>query len=107
MIKPKASTLLTELPESLLSGLFQDAVKHNLPDGEALFRAGDAGDGCYRIETGLVKIVVASQHGEERIISLLGPGAIVGELAIIDGGPRSASVIAIADCSLCFVSLTK
>jgi CRP/FNR family transcriptional regulator, cyclic AMP receptor protein len=99
--------LLTELPEGLLSELFQDAVKHNLRDGEALFRAGDAGDGCYRIETGLVKIVVASQHGEERIISLLGPGAIVGELAIIDGRPRSASVIAIADCSLCFVSQVK
>lgn len=108
MIKPpRTSTLLTELPERLLSELFQDAVRHNLREGEALFRAGDAGNGCYRIETGLVKIVVASQHGEERIISLLGPDAIVGELAIIDGGPRSASVIAIADCALCFVSLAK
>lgn len=108
MIKPpKSSTLLTELPESILSELFQDAARHHLSDGAALFRAGDAGDGCYRLETGLVKIVVASKHGEERIISLLGPGAIVGELAIIDGGVRSASVIAIADCSLSFVSLVK
>jgi len=105
--KPKASRVLSELPETLLSELFQDAVKLNLHDGEVLFRAGDAGDGCYRIETGLVKIVVASQHGEERIISLLGPDAIVGELSIIDGAPRSASVVAIADCSLSFVSQKK
>jgi CRP/FNR family transcriptional regulator len=72
-----------------------------------LFRAGDVGDGCYRIQIGLVKIVVASQQGEERIISLLGPNAIVGELSMIDGRPRSASVVAIADCSLSYVSQDK
>ncbi len=110
MSKPKASNVfnvLSGLPETLLSGLFEAASVRNLRDGEALFRAGDVGDGCYRIETGLVKIVVASQQGEERIISLLGPDAIVGELSIIDGGPRSASVVAIADCSLSFVSRAK
>lgn len=107
VFEPKASRLLSELPETLLSELFEEAVTVNLRDGESLFRAGDAGDGCYRIETGLVKIVVASLQGEERIISLLGPDAVVGELAIIDGRPRSASVVAIADCSLSFVSQAK
>ena len=110
MAKPKTSNVfnvLSELPETLLSELFEDADAHNLRDGEALFRAGDVGDGCYRIQTGLVKIVVASQQGEERIISLLGPNALVGELSIIDGKPRSASVVAIADCSLCFVSQAR
>src|ERR1700756_3780192 len=99
MPKPKPSNVLSALPERLLSELFKDAVAHNMPGGEVLFRAGDAGDGCYRIQTGLVKVVVTSQQGEERIISLLGP-TIVGELSMIDGGPRSASVVAIADCSL-------
>jgi CRP/FNR family transcriptional regulator len=51
--------------------------------------------------------MVASQQGEERIISLLGPNAIVGELSMIDGRPRSASVVAIADCSLSYVSRAK
>ena len=109
MTQPKASSLfnvLSELPETLLSELFKDAVAHNLREGEVLFRAGDAGDGCYRIQSGLVKIVVASQQGEERIISLLGPDAIVGEHSMIDGMPRSASVVAIADCALSFVSRT-
>src|SRR5258705_9485034 len=110
MSKRKASSVvnvLSELPETLLSEFFEDATSHNLPEGETVLRAGDVGDGCYRIETGLVKIVVASQQGEERIISLLGPDAIVGELSMIDGGPRSASVVAIADCSLSFVSRAK
>src|SRR6478609_3892764 len=110
MSKPKASrgaNVLSELPETLLSELFEGAIEHNLPEGEALFRAGDVGDGCYRIQTGLVKVVVTSQHGEERIISLLGPGAIVGELSMIDGGRRSASVVAVADCALYFVARAK
>lgn len=79
MAKPKNSNnfnFLSELPETLFLKLFEQATACNLQGGEALFRAGDPGDGCYRIQTGLVKIVVASQQGEERIISLLGPGAI-------------------------------
>ena len=107
MPMPKPSNVLSGLPKRLLLELFEDAVPHKLRDGEVLFRAGDLGDGCYRIQTGLVKIVVASKQGEERIISLLGPDAIVGELSMIDRGPRSASVIAIADCSLSFLSRAK
>jgi CRP-like cAMP-binding protein len=107
MFEPKPSNVLSGLPETLLSELFQDAVGHKLREGDVLFRAGDVGDGCYRIQTGLVKVVVTSQRGEERIISLLGRGAIVGELSMIDGGRRSASVVAIADCSLSFLSRAK
>jgi CRP-like cAMP-binding protein len=91
----------------LLSELFEGAIAHNLRGGEVLFRAGDVGDGCYRIQSGLVKVVVTSRQGEERIISLLGPDAVVGELSMIDGGPRSAAVVAIADCSLTFLSRAK
>jgi CRP/FNR family cyclic AMP-dependent transcriptional regulator len=101
------ASVLSGLPKALLSELFESAVPHKLRDGDALFRAGDIGDGCYRIQSGLVKVMVASQQGEERIISLLGPNAIVGELSMIDGRPRSASVVAIADCSLSYVSRAK
>src|SRR5258706_14720502 len=43
-------------------------------------------------------------RGDERILTILGPGSIVGELAIIDGGARSATVVAIRDCKLSFIS---
>jgi CRP/FNR family cyclic AMP-dependent transcriptional regulator len=62
---------------------------------------------CESVNTGLVKALVTSQQGEESIISLLGPDAIVGELSMIDGRPRSASVVAIGDCSLSFLSQAK
>jgi CRP-like cAMP-binding protein len=47
---------------------------------------------------------MASPSGAERILAIVGPGAIVGDLAIIDGKPRSASVTALRDCKLRFVS---
>jgi CRP-like cAMP-binding protein len=57
-----------------------------------LFLAGDSGDGCYRVEDGLLKVTMISQTGRERILALLGPGAIVGEMSMIDRLPRSANV---------------
>ena len=75
-----------------------------LPAGGILFRRGDAGDGCYWLETGTLKITVASSSGEERILALLGPGSIVGELAALDGLPRSATVVAMQPSKLLFLS---
>ena len=65
---PQSVSLMAARSRSILA-----TFARTLRDGEVLFRAGDVGDGCYRIQTGLVKIVAASQRGEERIISLLGP----------------------------------
>jgi CRP-like cAMP-binding protein len=49
---------------------------------KVLFHAGDPGDGCYRVDEGLLKVVMVSRTGSERILAFLGPGAIVGELSI-------------------------
>jgi CRP/FNR family transcriptional regulator, cyclic AMP receptor protein len=80
------------------------ATPRHLVADEVLFLAGDPGDGFYRVEEGLLKISIASASGAERILAILGPGSIVGDLAIIDGKPRSASVSALRDCKLQFVS---
>jgi CRP-like cAMP-binding protein len=69
-----------------------------------LFLAGDAGDGCYRVDEGLLKVSIVSSSGGERILAILGPGTLVGELSIIDGTPRSASVSALRESKLVFVS---
>jgi CRP/FNR family cyclic AMP-dependent transcriptional regulator len=90
--------------ERLTGPLFTAATRQRLEAGRALFAAGDVGDGCYRLDAGLLKVEVASPRGEARIIALLDPGAIVGELSMIDGQPRSASVFALRECLLSFVS---
>ena len=69
-----------------------------------LFMSGDVGDGCYRVDDGLLKVTMMSRSGTERILAFLGPGAIVGELSVIDGLPRSASVVAVRAASLSFLS---
>jgi CRP/FNR family cyclic AMP-dependent transcriptional regulator len=90
--------------EALSAQLFNAAQARHLKAGERLFAIGDPGDGCFLLEQGLLKVTVASPLGEERIIAILGPGAIVGELSMFDGLPRSASVVAMRDCVLRFVS---
>jgi CRP-like cAMP-binding protein len=97
-------SLLSGLPEHLSAALFTSAKPAKLNAEEVLFLAGDAGDGCYRVEEGLLKVTMVSRSGTERILAFFGPGAIVGELSIIDGLPRSASVVAVRDASLSFLS---
>src|SRR5579863_2756405 len=105
MAPPRPSpSLLTGLPEHLAAGLFTSATAMKLGADEVLFLAGDAGDGCYRVEDGLLKVTMVSRGGTERILAFLGPGAIVGELSIIDGLPRSASVVAVRPSALSFLS---
>jgi CRP-like cAMP-binding protein len=97
-------SLLLELQDSLSADLFASAAPLRLAADEALFLAGDTGDGCYLVEDGLLKVVVASHFGGERILAFLGRGAIVGEMSVIDGRPRSASVVAVRQASLKFLS---
>jgi CRP/FNR family cyclic AMP-dependent transcriptional regulator len=96
--------LLSAVPEYLAALLFAKAVSVRLAADEVLFLAGDPGNGCYRVEEGLLKVGMVSPAGSERILAILGPGSIVGELSVIDGKPRSASVTAVRDSRLSFVS---
>jgi CRP/FNR family cyclic AMP-dependent transcriptional regulator len=97
-------SLLSGLPEHLSASLFKSATPAELNADEVLFLAGDAGDGCYRVEDGLLKVTMVSRSGTERILAFFGPGGIVGELSIIDGLPRSASVVAVRAAKLSFLS---
>jgi CRP-like cAMP-binding protein len=108
MAKPARvpENLLSILPPEFSAALFAAARPHHLKADQILFTAGDPGDGCYRIEQGLLKVNVLSPSGGERILAILGPGAIVGELAIVDAQPRSASVTAARDSELSFISRT-
>ena len=106
MAKPARApdNLLSVLPGEVSTALFATARPHRLKADQTLFTAGDPGDGCYRVEQGLLKVSVVSPSGGERILAILGPGALVGELAIIDAQPRSASVTAARDSELSFIS---
>jgi CRP-like cAMP-binding protein len=100
MPRSTSKAILSSLPERLSAQLFAGAKSCHLRTGDALFAAADSGG----LEQGLLKVIITSPRGEERILTILGPGEIAGELSIIDRQPRSASVIAIKDCELSFIS---
>ena len=96
--------LFSVLPSALSASLFREARVVRLAPQQMLFIAGDPGDGCYQVEEGLLKVVALSPSGGDRILAILGPGELVGELSMIDGLPRSASVSALRESKLSFVS---
>src|SRR5580658_242647 len=97
------NALLAGLPPDLAADLFGRGRKIRLAPGKALFLVDDPGDGCYRVDRGLLKASVVSATGGERVLGIFGPGMICGELSMIDGGPRSASVTAIRESHVVFL----
>ncbi|SVD73963.1 uncharacterized protein METZ01_LOCUS426817, partial [marine metagenome] len=69
---------------------FQMPDERTLAKGEYLFREGESAVYGYIVKTGRVAIVKSGLDGE-RVLGELGPGALLGEMALIDGNPRSAS----------------
>lgn len=66
-----------------------------LKAGDVLFREGEPGDLMYVVKSGDMEIMVRNH-----VLEQAGPGYIVGELALVDNSPRSATVIAVTDCEV-------
>ncbi len=90
----KQLPLFVNLPEAELAGLAQDFTARRFQQGETIFFQGDPGQALYLIETGRVRIYVQDDSGQESSVIYYSAGDIFGELAAIDGLPRSASAIA-------------
>lgn len=82
-------------PDSALSTVAEAVVPVVLEAGASLFHKGDVGDSLYVITTGRVRV-----HDGELTFNELGPGAVVGEMAVLDAEPRSASVTAVEATAL-------
>lgn len=74
-------------------------LRISLHAGQVLFREGDPPDTAYLVEQGTLE--VRTHHGgQRRVLSLLGPGDLLGEMAVIDDSPRTATAVALSDCVL-------
>ena len=62
---------------------------------EVIFHRGDPGDSLHIVSEGSVKLMLPSEEGDEAIVATLRPGDFFGELALLDGLPRSASAVAV------------
>lgn len=82
-------------PRDLLAELASRANVVELAANEILFLKGDPGDRLYIVASGAIRIGAMSPEGREVSYGVLGPGAVLGEIAVVDGGERSADAKAI------------
>ncbi|MCD6137018.1 MAG: Crp/Fnr family transcriptional regulator [Deltaproteobacteria bacterium] len=74
--------------------------RQSLKKGEALFRKGAEGTTLYIIVEGAIKIVLPSRMGSEVILAIFSEGDFFGEMALLDGRPRSADAVALGPCEV-------
>lgn len=83
------------VPEAQLGTLARQAKPLRLAPREVLFAKGDPGESMYLVVSGRMRIGVVSVEGREVTYALIGPGQVFGEIAILDGGPRTADATAV------------
>ena len=92
--------LFAGLDPKALEPLCAAARRIAIKEGEILFKQGEPGDTLYLIEEGRLKVFTTGADEQEVVLDIMGPDQVIGELALLDGGPRSASIQALSGCDL-------
>ena len=92
--------LFADLTPRELEDLGARVRRRHYPKGSTLFLQGDPGTCLYLVETGRVKMVLPSSSGKELIVATRGPGEFFGDMALLDGAPRSADAVTAEECQL-------
>ena len=99
----RGTTILRAAPPEDLKVLAAASRLRTFRRGQLIFTAGDPGDTVIVIVSGRVKVVVRSADGGELTLTIIGPGALFGEVSVADGGPRSADAETLEESQLLFV----
>jgi CRP/FNR family transcriptional regulator, cyclic AMP receptor protein len=109
-----ANQLATLLPPtSFFAGCDADELdhvlslgtRHDMKKGQVLLHQGDSGDSLLILLVGDAKVTMVAANGREITLDYADPGSVLGEIAMLDGGERSASVIALTKGS--YLRLTR
>ena len=92
--------LFSELSPEELERISRVAVPRSFPKGVRVFHEGDQSDACYIVRSGDLRVTREHPDGRAIALATLESGDIFGELAMLDGEARSASVEALSDCEL-------
>lgn len=90
----RASTILSVLPDDELRELSTAVLRSKHGPGDTIFRKNDEGKGMMIVVSGRVKITSVGASGSEVILNIIDPGQVFGEMALLDGEPRSADAVA-------------
>jgi CRP-like cAMP-binding protein len=95
------------LPVDEIEALVAAGRRRTVPDGTRLFWEQDPEHEVVYIESGAVKLTRSSPQGREIVVAVRTEGELVGDLAALDGRPRSASAIAVGESDLVFVASAR
>ena len=95
--------LFGHLDSETLAQIEHEVTWKQLASGHVLFQQGDAADGAYIVALGRLRVVIVDGDGE-RVIDEVGPGQWIGEMALLTGRERSATVYAVRDTELVWLS---
>ncbi len=93
-------SLFGKLSSAAIEHLGSYMKRRSLPRGSTIFAKGDPGSGLMGILAGSVKISVPSADGRDIVLNIMHEGEIFGEIALLDGHPRTADATAMTDCEL-------
>jgi len=99
--------LFGELDEGALADLEKELEWVRLRGGEILFREGDHGNDVYIVVNGRLRATVTEGEGRTRVLEEVGRGAAIGELALLTGESRAATIAAVRDSDLLKLSRTS
>jgi CRP/FNR family cyclic AMP-dependent transcriptional regulator len=99
--------LFGELDAGTLQAVAERARRRSVERGQVLFWQDEPGESMFVLLEGAVKLVVSSRDGELVELARLVAPASFGELAVLDGGPRSATVEAVERCTLVAITRTE
>src|SRR5579884_1147875 len=95
-----AVPLFSKLAEDERVGLTQLMHARQFPAQQPVFWIGERGDDFYVVQAGKVSVSCPDESGKEVQLAVLGPGHFFGEISLLDGGPRTATVRAHTDVTL-------
>ncbi|HEX9706851.1 MAG TPA: Crp/Fnr family transcriptional regulator [Steroidobacteraceae bacterium] len=94
------SPLFRGLPPQALERIAGLAIQRSFRSGEIVFSQGDPGDALYAVVTGKIRISAGAADGREISLNIMEPGDTFGEIALLDGGTRTATATASAPSEL-------
>lgn len=96
--------LFSGLSPKEIDAIVPVAQRKELGRKEELFHKGDEGTQVYIVISGKLKALTTSEAGDDVVFSILGPGEVIGEVALMGGTPRTASIMAIDACELLVIN---
>jgi CRP/FNR family transcriptional regulator, cyclic AMP receptor protein len=92
--------LFRDLPAPVIDHLGSYMKTRRVPRGATIFSKGDPGTGLLGVLSGAVRVSVASAEGKDIVLNMFHEGEVFGEIALLDGQPRTADATAMSDCEL-------